>query len=117
MSDANANVDGVEYVVRRITPVEAERLQGFEDGYTDLTGCDVDAVTDAVAASLGYGEEEKATLRKRVSKWSRSCPDSHRFKAIGNSMATNVMRWIGWRLQVVDDLDLSGSFSLGDEIG
>jgi DNA (cytosine-5)-methyltransferase 1 len=59
--------------VRRLTPTEAERLQGFPDGHTDI------------------GWKGKAT------------PDSHRYKAMGNSMAVPVMRWIGERIQGVED--------------
>lgn len=53
------------YQVRRLTPIECERLQGFEDGYTKL---------------------------------SNATPDGPRYKALGNSMAVPVMRWIGARL-------------------
>lgn len=94
---------GAHYIVRRLTPVETERLQGFEDGHTDLTGCDVDAVTDRVAASLGYDEKQKAVLRRKVARWSRECPDGPRYKAVGNSMCVNVMRWIGERIQMVQE--------------
>jgi len=55
--------------VRRLTPTEAERLQGFPDGHTDI------------------GWNGKPT------------PDSHRYKAMGNSMAVPVMRWIGQRIK------------------
>lgn len=58
--------------VRRLTPTEAERLQGFPDGHTDI------------------GWKGKAT------------PDSHRYKAMGNSMAVPVMRWIGQRIKEHD---------------
>jgi len=51
--------------VRRLTPVECERLQGFPDNYTNI--------------------KEK-------------CPDGARYKALGNSMAVPVMRWIGERI-------------------
>jgi DNA (cytosine-5)-methyltransferase 1 len=54
--------------VRRLTPVECERLQGFPDGYTDIKP---------------NGKET---------------PDGHRYKALGNSMAVPVMRWIGERI-------------------
>ena len=57
--------------VRRLTPTEAERLQGFPDGHTDI------------------GWKGNPT------------PDSHRYKAMGNSMAVPVMRWIGRRIQEV----------------
>ena len=61
-----------ESKVRRLTPVEAERLQGFPDGHTDI------------------GWKGKPT------------PDSHRYKAMGNSMAVPVMRWIGERIKEHD---------------
>jgi DNA (cytosine-5)-methyltransferase 1 len=56
--------------VRRLTPIECERLQGFPDDYTNI--------------------KEK-------------CPDGPRYKAMGNSMAVPVMRWIGKRIQMVED--------------
>lgn len=58
-----------QHVVRRLTPVECERLQGFPDNYTNIP------------------------WRK-----SQESPDSLRYKALGNSMAVPVMRWIGERI-------------------
>lgn len=60
--------------VRRLMPVECERLQGFKDGWTDVP----------------YKGKEHA-------------PDSPRYKSLGNSMAVPVMRWIGWRIQQVEE--------------
>lgn len=60
--------------VRRLTPTECERLQGFPDGYTDVP-FNGEPVTDG-----------------------------HRYKALGNSMAVPVMHWIGRRIQLVDEL-------------
>ena len=60
--------DGVmqtNMAVRRLTPVECERLQGFPDNYTNIK---------------------------------ENCPDGPRYKAMGNSMAVPVMRWIGTRI-------------------
>ena len=54
--------------VRRLTPVECERLQGFPDGWTD------------------------------IKPGGKDTPDSPRYKALGNSMAVPVMRWIGQRI-------------------
>ena len=69
--------DGLDgYIVRRLTPTECERLQGFPDNWTQV-------------AYKGKPASE--------------CPDSPRYKAIGNSMAVPVMRWIGRRIQEVDD--------------
>ncbi len=63
--------------VRRLTPVECERLQGFPDGFTAIP------------------------WRKKAAD---DCPDGPRYKALGNSMAVPVMRWIGQRIQMVEDL-------------
>jgi DNA (cytosine-5)-methyltransferase 1 len=61
--------------VRRLTPVECERLQGFPDGYTNIPW---------------RGKPES--------------PDGPRYKALGNSMAVPVMRWIGERINEVSKL-------------
>lgn len=63
-----------EYVVRRLTPMECERLQGFPDGWTDI--------------------EYRG----------KPAPDTARYKAMGNSMAVPVMRWIGERIAAVEVL-------------
>ncbi|EAA7797274.1 Dam family site-specific DNA-(adenine-N6)-methyltransferase [Salmonella enterica] len=57
--------------VRRLTPVECERLQGFPDNHTLISWRGKDAA---------------------------DCPDGQRYKEIGNSMAVPVMRWIGERI-------------------
>ncbi|HAU2800704.1 TPA: Dam family site-specific DNA-(adenine-N6)-methyltransferase [Salmonella enterica subsp. diarizonae] len=57
--------------VRRLTPVECEHLQGFPDNHTLISWRGKDAA---------------------------DCPDGQRYKAIGNSMAVPVMRWIGERI-------------------
>ena len=96
--------DGERYVVRRLIPVECERLQAFPDGWTDITGCDVDAVTDKVASALDYDEKQKTALRRRVRKWSDETPDTPRYKAMGNSMTTLVIEFLGRRIQAYDEL-------------
>jgi len=55
------------YGVRRLTPIECERLQGFPDDYTNIPGA----------------------------------KDGPRYKALGNSMAVPVIRWIGDRIERV----------------
>ena len=55
--------------VRRLTPTECERLQGFPDGYTD------------------------------IQPNGKQTPDGPRYKALGNSMAVPVMHWIGKRIK------------------
>jgi DNA (cytosine-5)-methyltransferase 1 len=61
--------------VRRLTPVECERLQGFADGYTNIP------------------------WRNKSES-----PDGPRYKALGNSMAVPVMKWIGSRIQQVEGI-------------
>lgn len=60
--------------VRRLTPTECERLQGFPDGWTDI-------------------DFESEAAR-----------DGRRYKALGNSIAVPVLRWIGLRMQAVDQI-------------
>lgn len=104
--------DADGYVVRRLMPVETERLQALPDGWTDLTGCDVDATTEKVAEVLGYepGSKERAKLRRNIARWSRECPDGPRYKATGNSITTYVLEIIGKRIEAYDILHY-------DEIG
>ena len=61
----------VGMAVRRLTPRECERLQGFPDDYT------------------------KIPYRNKPAE---ACPDGPRYRALGNSMAVPVMRWIGERI-------------------
>lgn len=98
--------DGGRYVVRRLMPVETERLQSFPDGWTDISGCDVDAVAERVACALKYepGSNEYKALRKKVQKWSECTPDTPRYKAMGNSMTTLVIELLGRRIQAYDEL-------------
>jgi DNA (cytosine-5)-methyltransferase 1 len=74
---SSGNPPGVQHAmqVRRLTPVECERLQGFPDGYTAIPW---------------------------RGKPASECPDGPRYKALGNSMAVPVMRWIGERIAAVD---------------
>lgn len=65
----------IGYAVRRLTPRECERLQGFPDDHTAIPW---------------------------RGKPAEQCPDGPRYKAIGNSMAVPVMRWLGERIQHVE---------------
>ena len=70
-SAAHASIVTASTSVRRLTPIECERLQGFPDNYTQIP------------------------WNKKVSV---DCPDGLRYKAMGNSMAVPVMNWIGTRI-------------------
>ncbi|OCG08879.1 hypothetical protein A9G13_02115 [Gilliamella sp. wkB178] len=78
MGTGGGNVPGVISLgrVRRLTPIECERLQGFFDNFTKVP----------------YRMKNK-----------EDCPDSPRYKALGNSMAVPVMHWIGRR--IIQELD------------
>ena len=67
---------GKPTMVRRLTPKECERLQGFPDDHTKI-------------AWKGKAPDD--------------CPDGPRYKAIGNSMAVNCMEWIGERISAVNE--------------
>lgn len=99
--------------VRRLTPRECERLQGFPDDYTLIA---TTMVTHRKACAL-YGTKEvvpHGTIRlecgcKAKHKRAEVCPDGPRYKALGNSMAVPVMRWIGKRIEAVERVAANGS--------
>jgi DNA (cytosine-5)-methyltransferase 1 len=70
----------VPHAVRRLTPTECERLQGFQDGHT---------------------------LIPWKGKPADQCPDGPRYKALGNSMAVNCMEWIGQRIAFYEHHNLT----------
>jgi len=85
-------------VVRRLTPKECERLQGFPDGYTNIPWR---TWQEATRKGISY-ETLLANRGMTLRGPSREeCRDGPRYKALGNSMAVPVMRWIGERIQAV----------------
>lgn len=128
--------------VRRLTPVECERLQGFPDHYTLVPGkflpkkisvasrwwadthemllsmgVDVSGVEfegrdfgpiyrprkpQDYAETITYLLHHGFTLQEAHER--ANCPDGPRYAAIGNSMAVPVMRWLGERIQAVDQI-------------
>jgi site-specific DNA-cytosine methylase len=81
-NNSNPTTDALSKVytpmgVRKLTPLECERLQGFDDGWTCL--CDAQGVTASC-----------------------TCPDSPRYRALGNAIAVPVMRWIAERIMLVE---------------
>jgi len=97
-------LDETEYVVRRLMPVECERLQAFPDGWTDLTGEDPEKIYPLMPQWQQADEKGKAAIERKVRKWCKECPDGHRYRAIGNSMTTSVMKWLGERIQMVSEI-------------
>jgi DNA (cytosine-5)-methyltransferase 1 len=74
-----AAVHSATMQVRRLTPTECERLQGFPDGWTAIP------------------------WKKKLAD---DCPDGPRYKALGNSMAVKCMEWLGERIQKFDQSSL-----------
>jgi len=77
LSKAHSHAIATGMQVRRLTPRECERLQGMPDDHTRIPW---------------------------RNKPAEDCPDTPRYKAIGNSMAVPVMRWIGERILIVDQI-------------
>lgn len=75
------NVLRANYVVRRLTPIECEKLQGFPVDFT------------------------KIPYRNKSAD---DCPNGARYKALGNSMAVNVMAWIGQKIQQTQGVKVYG---------
>lgn len=91
--DRPAVSDGAEgYIVRRLTPLECERLQGFPDGWTDI----------------GEWIDEKGKTRQTT--------DAVRYKALGNSIAIPPWKWVLKRLCAYYERDATMA-SLFDGIG
>ena len=80
--------------VRRLTPTECERLQGFPDGYTDIIHYKCCGIT----FRLDLGKYGCSNCNGQKVATLVNTPDSSRYVALGNSMAVPVMRWIGSRI-------------------
>ena len=76
MADCHPSSEAT-WAVRRLTPTECARLQGFPDNHCRIPW---------------------------RGKPAEQCPDGPQYKAYGNSMSTNVMRWLGERIEAVDQI-------------
>lgn len=79
-----ANAIAAGSMVRRLTPLECERLQGFPDGWTCLC--------QPLAAY--HGEEDVDAVSMRC-----SCADGPRYRTLGNAVTVSVVGWLGERLR------------------
>jgi DNA (cytosine-5)-methyltransferase 1 len=89
-----------DWAVRRLTPRECERLQAFNDDYT---------LIDYYPTSKRKLEEDYIKYLMRSGTLTREqcfrkAADGPRYKALGNSMAVNAMRWLGTRIQMVAEM-------------
>jgi DNA (cytosine-5)-methyltransferase 1 len=73
--DRRPDIVAQSHAVRRLTPTECERLQGFPYGFTDIPW-----------------------------RGKPTAPDGPRYKALGNSMAVPCMAWIGRRIQMAEEM-------------
>ena len=88
----SGNVVRVKHIVRRLTPLECERLQGFPDNWTDI----------------GEWVDSKGKLHREA--------DSPRYKALGNSIAIPPWKWVLKRLCACYERDATMA-SMFDGIG
>lgn len=123
LAQSQCDLSQMRYIVRRLTPTEAERLMGVPDGYTipvglrRFFGADGEPAPELVAefqsrfdtfnaimAEYEHSKPPKPKSAKQVADWlkkisdAETCPDSPRYKGLGNGMATNQPRWIFLRL-------------------
>ena len=94
--------DGIDYIVRRLTPVECARLQGFPDWWCfDLT------VPDPTDEEVSFWKQvwdewtqvsspgKKLKTEKQVRKWLASpCTDAAEYKLWGNSLTVNIAYFV-----------------------
>ncbi len=134
MGDNLPAVATVDYVVRRLTPTECERLMGLPDGWT-LPAFAPGEITDTLVdefrrihdtfGSIMAGYAGNPPPKPKTAAWVRTwlerianpktCPDAPRYKACGNGWATNQPRWIlmnllerdspGWQFELRVDGD------------
>lgn len=89
-------------MVRRLTLVECERLQGFPDNFTLIPWSDARRDPDDFAETIlylrehGFGENEARVLA--------STPDGPRYRVLGNSMARDVIEYLGRQIELARDL-------------
>ena len=118
-----ASLSQMRYIVRRLTPTEAERLMGLPDGYLIPAGLrryfdengepppelvsefvDIFDKFNAIMAEYEHKKPPKGKSYNQVAAWLKkisdpaTCPDSPMYKCAGNGWATNQPRWILTRL-------------------
>jgi hypothetical protein len=125
-----ASLSQMRYIVRRLTPKEAERLMGLPDSYTIPVGlrrffnADGEPAPELVAefqrtfdtfgaimADYAHTKPPKPKSANQVAAWLKkisdpeSCPDSPRYKGCGNGWATNQPRWIFTRMLSMEGIE------------
>lgn len=123
-----ADLSQMRYIVRRLTPTEAERLMGLPDGYLIPAGLrrffnvdgepppelvsefvDIFDKFNAIMAEYEHKKPPKGKSYNQVAAWLKkisdpaTCPDSPMYKCAGNGWATNQPRWILTRLLAIGE--------------
>jgi hypothetical protein len=107
--ELDADIASMEHIVRRLTPLECERLQGLPDGYTVVHFTD-EMLTDELVdefiaiklkwdimtakANTAVKPKSRDSMRSWLKGISEDPPDAPRYKACGNGWACNQPRWI-----------------------
>ena len=86
----------VDAAVRRLTPRECERLQGFPDDHTRIPWR---VWQECKKKGLSYESELLKRGMKLREPAGEDCPDGPRYKAIGNSKAVPGIKWLGNRIK------------------
>lgn len=130
VAQSQCGLSQMRYIVRRLTPTEVERLMGVPDGYTipvglrRFFGADGEPSPELVAefqsrfdtfnaimAEYEHKKPPKGKSYKQVADWlkkisdAETCPDSPRYKGLGNAWATNQPRWILTRLLAKEGIE------------
>jgi DNA (cytosine-5)-methyltransferase 1 len=108
LSDVVASLDSSKVpgilntqIIRRLTPLECERLQAFPDNYTFIP---IRKVSERSMMLSLKRKKNKRKFAKIGDDYWLMAADGPRYQAMGNSMTTTVIRWIGQRIDKVDKL-------------
>jgi hypothetical protein len=122
MAQSLQGISQMKYIVRRLTPIECERLMGLPDGWTIPKNLEVtDALIEEfrekhdtfkrIMAEYENAPMPKPTSAAQVRKWLEkitnpdTCPDAPRYKGCGNGWAANQPRWILARMFAAEGID------------
>ena len=112
-----------ESVVRRLTPLECERLQGFPDGWTDALPPSASSrfpghslysnspLTTCSFRQTAHGWTDIGPWTDSAGKLHKESSDSARYKALGNSIALPPWAWVLKRLCACYERDATGCSS------
>jgi site-specific DNA-cytosine methylase len=122
MAQSLQGISQMKYIVRRLTPIECERLMGLPDGWTIPSNLKITEelveefrkIHDNFNRIMAEYEGEappKPKTANQVRKWLEkiahpdTCPDAPRYKGCGNGWATNQPRWILARMFAAEGID------------